>query len=165
MRSGLGVAMVATLLACATPEGPRLPLPTQDLGAEVPKGYARVVLFNDSLEGLYFESGNIRIQLNGMTAPSLYLNHYAQLFLPPGDYEFLIEHYDLFWFRDRYRINIRGPEAFMRLWCTLVSTKYELVDQLPADFTSHYTGGRDPRQWPKFEPLSTPSPPKAPSDR
>ena len=148
------VLLVASfaLGACTTPEGPRLPLPPQDLQTEVPDGYSRVVFFNDSIEALYFESGNIRIQIDGKTAPSLYLNHYAQLFIPPGSYELMLEHFDLFNFTNRYEITISGREVFFRIWCRPVSTRYEIVDKLPDDFESRFTGGRDASKWPSFVP-------------
>jgi len=151
----LALAPLLALGACKTPEGPRLPLPSQDLRTEVPPGYSRVVFFNDSSEALYFESGNIRIQLNGSTAPSLYLNHYAQLFLVPGEYELMLEHFDLFKFTDRYDIAISGPEVFIRIWCRPVSTQYERVEKLPDDFQNRFIGGRDPSQWPPFMPTTS----------
>jgi hypothetical protein len=122
------------------------------LRTNVPDGYTRVVFFNDSIEALYFESGNIRIQLNGQTAPSLYLNHYAQLFLRPGDYELLLEHFDLFTFTDRYKITIAGQQVLIRLWCRPISTKYEIVEKLPDNFEVNFVRGRDPTKWPPFAP-------------
>jgi hypothetical protein len=158
MRASLQVSRaslslwVLACVACATPEGPRLALPSQDLATPVPAGYVRVVFFNDTVEALYPASGNIRVQLNGSTAPSLYLNHYAQLFVAPGRYELMLEHWDLVTFTDHYTIELRGPEMFIRIWCSPVSTKYEVVGALPESFEEKFIGGRDPAQWPAFEP-------------
>ena len=152
-KLGLELIVFAVLLsACKTPEGPRLPLPPQDLAINVPDGYARVVFFNDSTEALYPSSGNIRIQLDGKTAPSLYLNHYSQLFLSPGRYELLLEHWDVFTFTDEYEIEIREPDTFIRIWCSPISTKHEIVESLPADFDQRFIGGRDLTKWPPFVP-------------
>ena len=151
----LSVGMLATaflLIACKTPEGPRLALPSQDVSTPVPPGYVRVVFFNDTLEALNWATGTIRIQVDGQTAPSLYLNHYAQLFLRPGEYELMLEHWDVFKFTDRYRVQIAEPGMFFRVWCTPFATKYEVLKTLPPHFESHFTGGRNPSKWPVFEP-------------
>ena len=139
-------------MACRTPEGPRLALPPQRISTPVPAGYVRVVLFNDTLEGLNWTTGTMRIQIDGRTAPSLYLNHYAQLFLKPGRYDLMLEHWDLFQFTDRYPVEITAPESFFRVWTTPFGNEYERVEALPPDFESHFIGGRDPAKWPAFQP-------------
>jgi hypothetical protein len=111
-----------------------------------------VVFLNDTFEGLNWATGTIRIQIDGQTAPSLYLNHYAQLFLKPGEYELVLEHWDLVTFTDRYRIAIAPPEAFLRLWTTPLGNRYELLKALPPDFEARFIGGRNQAQWPTFEP-------------
>lgn len=146
------LALATLLLACATPEGPRLPLPPQNVSTPVPAGYVRVVFFNDTFEALNWATGTIRIQIDGHTAPSLYLNHYAQLFLKPGEYELMLEHWDIVTFTDHYKIEIVQPESFIRVWTTPLGNKYEFVDSLPSDFESRFVGGRDPSEWPVFQP-------------
>ncbi len=146
---------VACIGACKTPDGPRIALPPQSLETPVPQGYARVVIFNDTPE-IYLAEGHIRIQVGGFTAPSLYLNHYVQLFLLPGAYEFLFEHWDFVMIKDRYAIEISEPETFIRIRSGRLDNEVTLVDELPSDFLEEFVGGRDPAKWPGF-PLTTPS--------
>jgi hypothetical protein len=148
----LVIAAALISAACKTPEGPRLALPPQDLSTPVPAGYVRVVFFNDTFEPLNYATGTIRIQIDGKTAPSLYLNHYAQLFLKPGQHEVMLEHWDLFTFTDRYQVEIQPPEAYFRVWTTPLGNKYEHLESLPPDFRTRFTGGRDPLKWQAFEP-------------
>jgi hypothetical protein len=152
-RPLLGMLAVAMLSqACTTAEGPRLPLPPQGVSTPVPAGYVRVVFFNDTFEALNWATGTIRIQINGQTAPSLYLNHYAQLFLRPGKYELMLEHWDVFKFTDRFQVEITPPESVFRVWTTPLGNKYEILETLPPDFESRFIGGRDPSEWPMFIP-------------
>jgi hypothetical protein len=111
----------------------------------------RVVLFNDTIEALNYATGTMRIQLNGQSVPSLYLNHYVQLFLKPGEYELMLEHWDLFQFTDRFAIAIVEPAAYLRLWTTPFGNNFEALHELPNDFDSEFTGGRDWSKWPAFK--------------
>jgi hypothetical protein len=154
MKHALLSSLFLTMLlqACATPELARLPLPPQAVSTPVPTGYIRVVIFNDTFEALNWATGTMRIQFDGHSAPSLYLNHYAQLFLKPGSYELMLEHWDVVTFTDRFQVEISRPECFIRVWTTPLGNRYEFVDSLPANFESRFIGGRDPAQWPPFRP-------------
>jgi hypothetical protein len=91
----LAICLSVSLIACKTVDGPRHPIPSQDIAGAVPDGLSRVVLFNTSNRLLYFESGPIRIQLDGQQLPSIWLDHYVQAFVEPGTYELKLEHYDM----------------------------------------------------------------------
>jgi hypothetical protein len=69
-------------------------LPPQDITAAIPEGKARVVFLNTSNKLLYFESGPIKINLNGQQVPSIWLDHYVQVFVDPGTHPLHLEHYD-----------------------------------------------------------------------
>jgi hypothetical protein len=137
---------IALLIACKTPDAPRQPIPVQDVHAPVPDGMVRVVLFNASNHALYFESGPIRIQLDGRQLPSIWLDHYVQVFVPPGEHQLLLEHYDLFMWKGRYTIHLSGPEAFLKVYNRPTTTRLERVDELPEDFFSRFKP-RDPDAW------------------
>lgn len=150
----LGLLVALTVVGCKTPEGPRIPLPPQDVTTSAPAGLVRVVFYNTSIDALNWATGTVRIQVDGRTAPSLYLNHYAQVFLEPGPHELLLAHWDMFEFTDRYTITLAGREAFFEVYTTPFGTKYRQVDALPPDFMRRFKGGRDPSQWPQLEPAA-----------
>lgn len=135
------------LVSCRSPDGPRHPLPNQSFLATPPDGLSRVVLFNTSNRALYFESGPIRIQLNGRQLPSIWLDHYVQAFVEPGEYELKLEHYDVFFWKGTHLIQVDAPEVFLEVYNLPTTTKYRRVDQLPDDFHSRFTPGRDPGSW------------------
>jgi len=147
----VGVLLALVSSGCKTPDGPRLALPDQTTSAPLPAGYVRVVVFNDTFEAMNFDnSGVMRIQIDGQTAPSLYLRHYAQLFLKPGEHQLLLEHFDLFLFTDKFRLKVEPPATFVRIWTTPFGNRFEVVPELPANFHTRFIGGRDPAQWPAF---------------
>ena len=141
--------LLAAVLAggCTTPDGPRFPLPAQDISASVPDGMVRVVFFNTSNHALYFESGHIRIQLDGNQIPTIWLDRYVQVYAESGEHRLLLEHVDVFTFTDQYTVSFEGPEVFLEVFNGITSTKYKQVDQLPPDFHSRFTLGRDPNDW------------------
>src|SRR4029453_6496921 len=141
------VATVALIASCKTPNGPRLPIPAQDLAAQAPEGLTRVVFINTSNRALYFDSGPIRIQLDGHQLPSIWLDHYVQAFVEPGEYELLLEHYDLIHWKGRHTINVEGREMFISVYNLPVSTEYEILDALPDEFFTRFKPGRDPANW------------------
>lgn len=135
------------LLACRTPDGPRFPLSAQDVSAPIPRGLVRVVFYNASNRVLYVDSGPIRIQLDGEQVPSIWLDRYIQVYAQPGEHELLLEHYDLFTWKRRYTIDLKGPEVFLKVYNTPISTKYKQVYELPSNFHARYKPGRDPNNW------------------
>ena len=137
----------ALLLGCRTPDGPRFPLPAQDVSAPIPDGMVRVVFFNTSNHALYFESGHIRIQLDGNQIPTIWLDRYVQVYAEPGEHQLLLEHLDVFMFTDQYTVSFEGPEVFLEVFNNITSTKYKQVDELPPDFDSRFKLGRDPNDW------------------
>lgn len=151
MRNAVGtfVLLGLTLLcvACKTPDGPRYPIPIQDLAEVAPEGLSRIVLFNTSNRLLYFESGPIRIQLNGEQLPSIWLDHYIQAFVEPGEYELRLEHFDMFFWKGAYSIDIAAPEVYLEVFNSPTSTKYRRVERLPDDFHSRFEPGRDAANW------------------
>ena len=143
----LGLLAAVILLACRTPDGPRLPLPAQDVSASIPDGLARVVFFNTSNHALYWESGHIRIQLNGNQVPTVWLDEYVQVYVEPGEYQLLLEHLDVFMFTDMYTLKVDDPEVFLEVYNGITSTNYKRVGDLPSDFHSRFKPGRDPKDW------------------
>ncbi len=135
------------LLGCRTPDGPRFPLPAQDISSSVPDGMVRVVFFNTSNHVLYFESGHIRIQLDGNQIPTIWLDRYVQVYAEPGEHQLLLEHLDVLMFTNQYTVSFEGPEVFLEVFNGITSTKYKQVDELPPDFKSRFTLGRDPNDW------------------
>jgi hypothetical protein len=146
-RIAVGVLAAALVLGCRTPDGPHFPLPAQDVAAPIPDDYVRVVFFNTSNHALYFESGHIRIQLDGYQIPTIWLDRYVQVYAEPGEHELLLEHYDVLMWKSRYTVEFVGPEVFLEVYNNPTSTKYKEVDELPADFHSRFTPGRDPSDW------------------
>jgi hypothetical protein len=140
-------AIVAVTASCKTPDGPRYPIPAQNLSAQVPNGLTRVVFINTSNRFLYFESGPVRIQLDGNQLPSIWLDHYVQAFVEPGEYDLLLEHYDVIHWKGRHRIQIEGTEMFISVYNLPISTEYEILDSLPEDFFTRFKPGRDPANW------------------
>ena len=141
------LSLSALLGGCKTPEGPRIPLPSQDIVSGAPEGKTRVVFFNSSSPGLYFESGVIRIRLNGDTVPSLWLRKYVQVVVDPGEYNLLLEHYDLFSFTNTYTLSLPPGDVFLEVYCSPISTKFKRHESLPLNFKRRYTPGRDPAKW------------------
>ena len=132
--------------SCRTPEGPRIPLPPQEAKV-APTGLTRVMFFNTSNRALYFESGWIRIRLDGRTVPTLWLNEYVQIFVQPGSHELLLEHYDVFSFTDTYRLEVAGREMLLEVWCRPFSTTFRQVDALPSNFATDFSAARKPAEW------------------
>jgi len=139
----------ATVLAagCKTPDGPRHPIPAQDLSASVPEGLTRVVFINTSNRALYFESGPIRMQLDGRQLPSIWLSHYVQAFIEPGEHDLLLEHYDLIHWKGRHKLSVEGSEMFVGVYNLPISTEYEILEALPEDFSTRFNPGRNPANW------------------
>ena len=135
------------ILGCRTPDGPRFPLLAQDVSTSIPDGFVRLVFFNTSNHALYWESGHIRIQLDGNQIPTIWLDEYIQIYAEPGEYQLLLEHLDVFMFTDRYTLVLEGPEVFLEVYNGVTSTKYKRVDELPPDFHSRFRPGRDPNDW------------------
>jgi hypothetical protein len=107
----------------------------------------RVVFFNTSNHALYFESGHIRIQLDGNQIPTIWLDRYVQVYAEPGEHQLLLEHFDVFMFTNQYTVSFEGPEVFLEVFNNITSTKYKQVDELPSDFHSRFKLGRDPNDW------------------
>ena len=143
----IGLLAAVLLLDCKTPDGPRFPLPAQDVSASIPDGFIRVVFFNTSNHALYWESGHIRIQLDGNQIPTIWLDEYVQVHAKQGEHQLLLEHFDVFMFKDRYSLEFEGPEVFLEVYNGFTSTKYKRVDELPANFHSRFKPGRDPNDW------------------
>jgi len=138
---------IGILLGCTTPDGPRFPLPAQDVSASIPDGMVRVVFFNTSNHALYFESGHIRIQLDGNQVPTIWLDEYVQVYAEPGEHQLLLEHVDVFTFTDRYTVLLEDREVYLEVFNNVTSTKYKQVDDLPSDFHSRFKSGRNPSDW------------------
>jgi hypothetical protein len=141
------IAFAALAFACRTPDGPHIEIPVQDLETAVPDGMVRVVFFNKSNKALYPTSGSVRIQLNGESVPTVHHNRYTQVFLAPGRYELLLEHWDLAYFTSRYTIELGGEAAYFAVFSRLVSTGYRQVPELPPNFTAHWSPAKHPEQW------------------
>jgi len=75
-RLAIVVALCAALSVggCETAEGPRMPLPSQNIAHPPAGDGVRVVFFNTSNRALFFESGWIRIRIDGRTVPTLWLD-------------------------------------------------------------------------------------------
>jgi len=144
---GFALPLVLFAASCSTVEGPRIPLQSQDIAAPIPAGLVRVVFFNTSNRALFFESGWIRIRLDGRTVPTLWLDEYTQILIEPGDHLLLLEHFDLFQFTDTYTVTFSGTEMFLEVWCTPISTKFRQVEALPAEFSQRFNVARDPAEW------------------
>lgn len=143
----LGVFLLVSVASCKTAEGPRIPLPPQHVSSEVPRDRVRVVFFNTSSRALYFESGWIRIRLDGRTVPTLWIDEYTQIFAEPGEHKLLLEHFDLFRFTDRYAVHFSGQEIFLEVWCRPISTTFRQVESLPPEFSQRFSVARDPAEW------------------
>ena len=141
------VLLALCVASCSTIEGPRIPLQSQDISAPVPTGVVRVVFFNTSNRALFWESGWIRIRLDGRTVPTLWLDEYTQILTEPGEHRLLLEHFDLFQFTDTYTVTFSGTEVFLEVFCTTLSTKFRQVERLPAQFPQHFNVARDPAEW------------------
>jgi len=135
------------VVGCRTPDGPHFPLPAQDVSTSIPDGFVRLVFFNTSNHALYWESGHIRIQLDGNQIPTIWLDEYVQVYVEPGEYQLLLEHLDVFMFKDRYTLVLEDPEVFLEVYNGVTSTKYRRVEELPPDFHSRFKPGRDPNDW------------------
>jgi len=147
MRNTLLISLIALLSACRTPDGPHMPIPVQDINAPVPAGLVRVVFFNRSSKAAYPASGSVRIQVNGQTLPTVHHNRYTQVFLAPGRYDLLLEHWDMAYFTSRYTIDLQGQSAYFAVYSQLVSTAYRQVPELPPNFGAHWSPAKHPEQW------------------
>ena len=139
--------LLLILAACKAAEGPRIPLPDQDVSGPAPEGKTRILFYNTSNKALYWETGMIRIRLNGHTVPSLWLGKYVQVVVEPGDYKLLLEHFDLFNFRNVYDVTLPPGDVYLEVYCRPISTKYRQVDALPANFERQFRAARDPLKW------------------
>jgi hypothetical protein len=146
-RKALGLLWLALLIACRTPDGPRVPIPDQALDTVTPDGMVRVVFFNRSNKVVYPTSGSVRIQVDGQTLPTVHHDRYAQVFLPPGRHDLLLEHWDMVVFTSRYTIELREPQAYFAVFSRPVSTGYEEVPALPPDFAQRWLPAKYPTQW------------------
>ena len=148
MRPRVVLILGLLLVACRTPDGPRVFLPDQTLSQPTPPGLARVIFFNRSNKALYPTSGSVRIQLDGVTVPTVHHNRYTQVFLEPREYDLLLEHFDLFaYFKGRHRIVVEAPNSYFAVYSTMVSTKFEQVKELPEGFLLHWSPAKYPSQW------------------
>jgi hypothetical protein len=133
--------------ACRTPDGPRHPIPQQTLSEASPQGSSKVIFFNTSNHFLYFESGMIRIKLNGDQLPTLNLDRYIQVFVEPGTYVLKLEHFDLFMWKGTHSLTVDSLEVFVEVYNSLFSTKFRRVDALPENFRERFKAGRHPSNW------------------
>jgi hypothetical protein len=148
MKRYLVFGLILFAAACRTPDGPRFPIPGQQLDEPVPPGLVRVVFFNTSNKIVYPTSGSVRIQLNGQTVPTVHFDNYTQVFVEPGEYDLLLEHFDtVAYFKKRYHVEISPPEAFFAVYSKPISTGYDQVPVLPADFRARWSPAKLPSQW------------------
>lgn len=148
MKRSFLFLVILLLVSCRTPDGPRIPLTDQSLSAEIPPSHARVVFFNTSNKIVYPTSGSVRIQLDGQTVPTVHFDRYVQIFVEPGEYDLLLEHFDAFgYFTSRHRITISAPESFFAVYSQPVSTAYEQVPALPENFETDWSPAKYPSQW------------------
>jgi len=149
MHKKLAAAFLAALclFACRTPDGPRYPIPSQNLAEAIPEGSSKVTFFNTSNHFLYWESGMIRIKIDGDQLPTLNLDRYIQTFVEPGTYEIRLEHFDLFMWKGTHELMVDAPEVYVEVFNSLISTEMRRVDSLPDDFGERFTPGRQPSNW------------------
>lgn len=148
----LAIALCAVLcgaLGCKTPDGPRLPIPEQDVAIEVPPGLTRVVFINTDYGGSTFGSGPIRIQLDGKQIPSVWPERFIQTFLAPGEYDLLLEHSFGFFWKRRGEIVVEDEPLLIAVFKPAFGfgPDYDFIDELPSDFESAFTPGRHPKSW------------------
>jgi len=146
-RALVALALLTLAVACRTPDKPHMGIPDQDIATPVPAGLVRLVFFNDSNKLLYLASGSVRIQLNGQTLPTVHHNRYTQVFVPPGKYELLLEHFDVVYFTDEYTIDVREPSAYFAVFSQPVSTQYRQVAELPPSFATRWRPAKQQAEW------------------
>lgn len=111
-----------------------------DINKAPESSMTRVVFYNDSnLLGTGLDgSGKINIKIDGKALGSVNIREYAQVFLKPGSYEIYLAHYDIVTFEDTYNVNIDGDNVYFNIYSRPLSTYFEIVDELPANFTNKY---------------------------
>jgi hypothetical protein len=119
---------------------PEYPLPRQSIDARPATGQVKVVFFNDSNRFLYGldGSGKINVILAGKNVASLQICAYVQLFVDPGQYDLLLAHRDMATFESRHRLRVQGDAVFVKVYSQPISTDFEIVDALAADFSSRF---------------------------
>lgn len=137
--------VVVTLFGCSLfPDLPVVhpdePLPSQQFSEQPPAGHARVIFFNTSNRLLYGPDGTDRINVfvNGKPIGSIRIGNYLQVFLPIGSHRLTLRHRDIHDFQDDYRILIDGKLLLVEVYCRPFSTRYEIVDSLPANFSERF---------------------------
>jgi hypothetical protein len=135
LYAGLMVLVIASGCAINTII-PEYPLPSQSIDARPATGQVKVVLFNDSNRFLYGldGSGKINVILAGKNVASLQIGAYVQIFVDPGEYDLLLAHRDMATFENRYRLRVQGDAVFVKIYSQPISTDFEIVDALPAEF-------------------------------
>lgn len=116
------------------------PLPSQSIDARPATGQVKVLFFNDSNRFLYSQdgSGKINIFLAGKNVASLQPATYIQLFTEPGQYDLVLVHGDIATFESKHRLSIQGDAVFVKVYSQPISTDFDIVNVLPADFTSNF---------------------------
>ena len=139
----IALASIAILLSgCASlePVVPTKPLPRQTLSTPVPDGQTRVIFFNDSNFLMYGldGTGTINFFLDEEPVATVPIGGWVQVFAEPREYSLKLQHHDMGLIEDTFDLSIVGEETYVRLYCGITSTKFELLESLPENFNDKF---------------------------
>ena len=140
LAKGIGWVFILIMQGCTSiPAGSQIQLPQQDFSAPAPAEHSKVVLYNTTNKIVWPASHRIIASFNSELTPEVPSGSYVILYLPPAIYEFTLSHWDLFNFSDTYELEVTLDDTYIRIFNGIVSTKYEIVDDLPDDFETNFT--------------------------
>jgi hypothetical protein len=108
------------------------PLPSQVLDAPRTAGMHRVLFYNDSSLEVYSGVDRIGIKLDGKGVEAPYSGQYVQIDLPSGKYSLELDHFNYWHFHDKYLLEIKDTDVYLRVYCTLFATKFKSSPKEPS---------------------------------
>lgn len=99
-------------------------------------GDTRVVIFNTA-GALHTidDTSRLTISLDGDELAVLRSREFTQVYLPRGDYELTLTHWDVFTFSSSHNVTIEGDEVFLDVSPTILSNSLTVGDHLPEGYT------------------------------
>lgn len=112
----------------------------ENLEAKTENRKIKVLLYSDNSSFLEIVTVPIEIKINDIFVKNLLLNEYVEVFLSPGTHNLHLSAYyhALSTYKDSYDLKVGEKAIIIKLKSGLASTKYEIVDELPANFREEY---------------------------
>jgi hypothetical protein len=102
--------------------------------------YAKITFYNNTNLALYPSSSAIGIEIviDGKVIPRLRRNRYIDVYVKKGRHDLQLTHWDVFEFTDNYNIEFKNDTYIIEVYCGLISTPYDIKNELPKDFNANY---------------------------